>query len=227
MSETRAVLLDALGTLVDLEPPGPRLRALLAERLGVQISQESAHAAMRAEIGYYRAQLHRGRDRASLARLRRDCALVLRGALPELAAVPVTTLTQILLDALSFRAFADAPPALTALRRLGLRLVVVTNWDCSVGEVLARTGLAPFFAGTVSSAVIGAAKPDIAVFRHALTVAGVPAGRAVHVGDSLEADVAGARAAGIEPVYIVRDGSAVPDGVRAISSLSELPALVR
>ena len=42
------------------------------------------------------------------------------------------------------------------------------------------------------------------------------------VGDSLDADVAGARAAGIEPVLVVRDGAAPVEGVRTIASLSSL-----
>ena len=50
-------------------------------------------------------------------------------------------------------------------------------------------------------------------------------GEAVHVGDSLENDVAGARAAGIRPVLVARDGAA-PGGVEAIRSLAELPALL-
>src|SRR5690348_5935778 len=48
-----AVLLDALGTLITFEPPAPRLRIALRERLGADVSEEAAEAAMRAEIAYY------------------------------------------------------------------------------------------------------------------------------------------------------------------------------
>jgi len=44
----------------------------------------------------------------------------------------------------------------------------------------------------------------------------------VHVGDSLEEDVVGARAAGIEAVLLRRDGRPGPSGVRTIASLAEL-----
>ena len=44
--------------------------------------------------------------------------------------------------------------------RAGLRLVVVSNWDVSLHEVLARTGLTPLLDGAVTSAEVGAAKPD-------------------------------------------------------------------
>ena len=77
----------------------------------------------------------------------------------------------------------------------------------------------------VTSAEVGVAKPGPAIFEHALELAGARAADAVHVGDSLENDVAGARAAGIRPVLVARDGSA-PAGVEAIRSLAELPSLL-
>ena len=79
-----AVLLDALGTLVELEPPAPRLRAELARELGIEISRPRPQRAIEAEIAYYRAHLDEGRDPASLASLRRACAEALRRALPAL-----------------------------------------------------------------------------------------------------------------------------------------------
>jgi HAD superfamily hydrolase (TIGR01509 family) len=79
--------------------------------------------------------------------------------------------------------------------------------------------------GVVTSADVGAAKPDAAVFRRALELAGVDAAGAVHVGDSLDNDVAGARAVGIRAVLVQRDGPP-PAGVEAVRSLTELPALL-
>ena len=66
--------IDALGTLLELVPPAPRLRAGLRERLGVEVSDAEAGRAMKAEIAFYRAHLHRGRDAAGLAALRRATA---------------------------------------------------------------------------------------------------------------------------------------------------------
>src|SRR5919109_1166034 len=50
-----------------LEDPAPRLRAALLARLGIDVGEERALAAIRAEIAYYRAHLHLGRDARSLA----------------------------------------------------------------------------------------------------------------------------------------------------------------
>ncbi len=65
-----AVLLDALGTLLELEPPAPLLREELSERFGVVISETDAQRAIAAEIAYYRRYFDEGRDPRSLAQLR-------------------------------------------------------------------------------------------------------------------------------------------------------------
>jgi putative hydrolase of the HAD superfamily len=223
----RAVLLDAMGTLLTFAPPAPLLRAELSRRLGIDVGEEAADAAIAAEIGYYRAHLHEGRDAAALAELRRRCAEAMRAALPEPAAsAPGQVLTHALLAALRFAAYPDAAPALRSLRAAGIRLVVVSNWDASLPERLAETGLAGLVDGALASAQVGVAKPDPAIFTRALELAGVRADEAWHVGDSVEADVAGARAAGVRPLLIARDGAA-PAGVTAIRTLAELPRLAQ
>jgi putative hydrolase of the HAD superfamily len=235
---TRAVLLDAMGTLLTFEPPAPLLRIALLERLGVDVGEDRARAAIRAEIAFYRAHLHLGRDAAAVDELRRACAEAMRPELGTVADAPGDVLTAALLDALRFAAYPDAPPALAELRAAGLRLVVVSNWDASLHERLAETGLAALVDGAVASAEIGAAQPEPAILARGLELAGATAAGAWHVGDSPDADVAGARAAGLRPVLLVRTGAppAPPgDPVTAddlvapaptISSLARLPALI-
>jgi putative hydrolase of the HAD superfamily len=217
----RVILLDALGTLVALEPPAPRLRTELASRFGLEVTEAQASRAIAAEIGYYRAHLDDGRDSESLAELRRRCAGVLRSALPA-PGLDLDRLAEALLASLRFTAFPDAPPALRGARGRGRRLVVVSNWDISLNGILAALELSPLLDGIVTSAVAGARKPSPAIFEQALALVGATPTEAIHVGDSLEEDVAGARAAGIEPVLIRRSGDGAVDGVRTISSLADL-----
>jgi putative hydrolase of the HAD superfamily len=224
-----ALLVDALGTLIELLPPAPRLRRELAERFGIEVGEVQAERAIAAEIAYYRIHLDEGVDARSLRALRERCAEVVCAALPpspELAALRTTDLTDALLASIRFRAFDDARPAILAARRRDLRVVVASNWDCSLHEVLERLGLAALLEGIVTSAQAGARKPAPAVFERALALAGVGPARAIHVGDTIDEDVAGARGAGIEPVFLSRDGRAAPAGVRAIGSLHELDALI-
>ena len=225
---TEAVTFDALGTLVALTPPAPLLREGLWDKAGVEISFAQADAALAAEISYYRAHLDEGRDRESLAGLRRRCTETLREALPANAqAIEIDFLEAILLDALQFSAFDDAREAIEAIRRLPARVLVISNWDVSLEDVLLRLGLEPLLDGVITSASAGARKPSEAIFARALGLAGVAPERAVHVGDSVEEDVVGARRAGIEPILLSRDGHTGPPGVRTISGLGELPAELR
>ena len=223
-----AVLLDAMGTLVRLEDPAPRLRAALRMRLGVDVGDDAARAAIRAEIACYRAHMHTGRDAAAVDALRARCAEAMRDALPApAAAAPGPVLTAALLDAIRIVAFPDAAPALRTLKAAGHALVVVSNWDVSLGERLEEAGLAPLLDRVVCSAAVGAAKPAPAMFARALALAGVPAGAAWHVGDDLEADVTGAAAAGVRPVLLDRAGAATaPPGVPVLRTLDGLAALV-
>jgi putative hydrolase of the HAD superfamily len=203
----RAVFLDALGTLVELEPPWLSLR----ERIPDEVSDERLEGALRAEMAYYRDHAHEGRNEASLADLRERCAAIVA----ERLGVEVTV--DELVEAIRFDAYPDAAPALRELREEGRRLVAVSNWDCSLPEVLDRVGIGELLDGVVSSAVAGARKPDPAIFDPALKLAGCGPEEALHVGDTPEEDVEGARAAGIRPLLIDRDGNGGD-----ISSLREI-----
>jgi putative hydrolase of the HAD superfamily len=202
----RAVLLDALGTLVELEPPWTHLAATV----GIAADRRVV-AGFRAEMAYYRDHSHEARDPATLAELRDRCSAILSRELGREVTV------EELMASIRFRAFDDAAPALTELRGRGLRLVCVSNWDYALPEVLERVGLARLLDGVVTSAGVRARKPDPKIFRKALELAGCGAGEALHVGDSSEEDIAGAEALGIRALLIDRSGGG------DIASLAELP----
>ena len=205
-----------MGTLLTFEPPAPHLRAALLARCGVDVGEEAATRAIRAEIGFYREHIYLGRDEAGLAALRRASAEAMR---PSLGLdVDGAVLTEALLESLRFHPLPGVRDALIELRALGLRLVVVSNWDLSLHERLDETGLAPLVDGALASAEVGVAKPDPAIFLRALEIAGVGAEEAIHVGDSLVEDAAGAAAAGIRAVLIGRD----IDSLAALRSYSSL-----
>jgi putative hydrolase of the HAD superfamily len=220
--QRRCLLIDAMGTLIALQPPAPRLARELEQRFALEVTSAQAERAIAAEIRYYRSHMNEGRDDRTVAELRRRCAAEMRSALPDLSNVGEQALTDVLIASLQFALFDDAREALQAARRHGLRVVVVSNWDASLAQVLERVGLADVIDGVVTSAAVGAAKPDPAIFDAALALARVVAGEALHVGDSLEEDIAGARAAGIAAVLLNRAGGAAPAGVRAVGSLNEL-----
>jgi putative hydrolase of the HAD superfamily len=125
---------------------------------------------------------------------------------------------------------------LRALAGLGLPMGVVSNSNGTVEADLRRVGVcyAPDGDGPppegvamgviLDSAVVGVAKPDPGIFRIALDALNVPAdGTVLHVGDSLRYDVAGALAAGLQPVHMDPYGFCpAPAGHPHVRSLAEL-----
>ena len=220
-----AVLLDAYGTLVTLDDPAGRLGALLAAE-GHPHPPDRVAASLRAEVLHYRAHHDEGRDAASLASLRLRCAAVLAEGLGD-DVPPLPRLTEILVDALRFDLIPDALPALDAMADAGLRLGVVSNWDCGLGDVLAGLGVAERFGVVAASAVVGAGKPDPAIFHHALDALGVDPGEALHCGDLPAYDCAGAAAAGVRAVLIDRAGDMAGGPCPTIAALPELLPLAR
>jgi putative hydrolase of the HAD superfamily len=188
-----AVTIDAFGTLVELENPVGRLRAALAAR-DVDREEGSVAAAFATEIEYYLVHKGEGRDTASLLDLRTRCAGVfLAGVAPGL---DPGEFAPAFVGALVFRPLEGVVPALRRLRRAGLELACVSNWDVGIGEQLERAGLGSYLSAVVSSAETGAEKPDPRVFEEAVSRLGVSSERALHIGDE-EADRTGAEAAGL------------------------------
>lgn len=192
--ELEAVTIDAYGTLVTLRDPVPELRAALKSR-GILRSSDDVQRAFAAEVAFYVARSHEGRDEATLALLRRDCAHVFLEALgAELDAEDFVTA---FVSALTFAELPGARDACLELAAAGLRLAVVSNWDVGLHDHLAALGLHAVVDVVVTSAEAGAPKPAPAVFELALARLGVDAARAVHIGDAA-ADEEGATAAGLQ-----------------------------
>jgi putative hydrolase of the HAD superfamily len=102
-----------------------------------------------------------------------------------------------------------AEDGLAAIAATGVPIVVVSNADGTVADVLRGVGLLQVGSGPgvpvaaiIDSGAVGVAKPDPAIFEIALDVVGATADRAIHVGDAYQYDVLGARAAGIRPVLV-------------------------
>jgi putative hydrolase of the HAD superfamily len=124
--------------------------------------------------------------------------------------------------------YPDVLPAFERLRRAGSRVGLITNFDGRVFKVIESLRLAPLIDSVTIPAQVGAAKPDPALFRHALAINGADAREAVHVGDSLSEDVAGARAAGMGAILLDRNGRHTDvTGVTRITTLDDLPSALK
>lgn len=188
-----AVTIDAYGTLVTLCDPVPALRAALAGRDIVRNAYE-VQRAFEVEVEFYMAHSHEGRDDATLALLRLDCARVFLEALE--GELDPGDFSSAFVSSLTFVELPGARDACRALAAAGLRLAVVSNWDIGLHEHLEHLEISSLVDAIVTSAEAGAPKPAPAMFELALALLGTDAAHAVHIGDAA-ADEEGARAAGL------------------------------
>ena len=125
-----------------------------------------------------------------------------------------------------FEVFPDAAPVLHSLADRFVLGLVTNGASCLQREKLRASGLADMFDAVVVSGDVGEAKPSALPFQRALTM--LDASHAVMIGDSFEKDIRGARAAGLDAVWVNRNGRPAPDGldVPEVASLSELPRVL-
>jgi putative hydrolase of the HAD superfamily len=124
--------------------------------------------------------------------------------------------------------------ALRALQTTGVALAIVSNSDGTLERRLRAEGICQVGAGVgvpvaavIDSGAVGVAKPDPGIFRFALEATGVATGRTVHVGDTVGADVDGARAAGIHPLHLDPYRFCADDTHPHLTDLVQLPGILR
>jgi len=120
----------------------------------------------------------------------------------------------------AWRVHEDVAPCLDRLRKQGLKLAVVSNFDERLEPLLHGLELADRFDCIVASGPLGMHKPAPEIFQHAARCLELPPATILHVGDSDVEDVQGARGAGMGSRLLQRRGPAIPGEV--LTSLSEL-----
>ena len=98
--------------------------------------------------------------------------------------------------------------ALARARATGLRVAVVSNAEGTLEAHFRTLGILPAFDLVIDSAIVGVEKPDPGIFGLALDRFGVPASRALHLGDTYATDVLGARAAQMRVALVDPHGHA-------------------
>ncbi len=102
----------------------------------------------------------------------------------------------------SWRVFPEVTSVLSRVSELGLRCVVTSNFDLRLHRIIDGHGLR--FEEIITSASARSRKPSLAIFTQALKILELEAGELLHVGDSKQADLIGAKAAGIDAYLLDR-----------------------
>jgi putative hydrolase of the HAD superfamily len=122
----------------------------------------------------------------------------------------------------AWRIFDDVLPALEFLQSRGLKLGIISNWDERLRPLLNQFNLDRYFQTIVVSCEAGACKPSPAIFRQAAQMLELQPCEILHIGDSPDLDVAGARAAGLQAFLLSRDEDPNTDQLNSLLGLSVL-----
>jgi putative hydrolase of the HAD superfamily len=225
----RAVLFDAGATLVHPDPPVEAVYAREFAADGARFTEEELTRALtraweevhaqpagdryggaRGEAAFWQAFLNRVRTLLDGRELSRAAFERMAGHFRSPSAWAV---------------YDDVVPALEELTQRGTKLAVVSNWDSYLPKLLDALDLTRFFSVVVVSALEGTSKPDPEIFRRACRRLDAAEDEALHVGDSVSEDLAGARAAGLAALLLDRADAhpEIPDRIR---SLAEVPPRV-
>jgi putative hydrolase of the HAD superfamily len=203
------VLLDVGDTMLRPEPSWPAVYASVFPEFGVRAAPADFERAFReAWLEWETEGPFEATEEASFHRLMDlDQRIFVRLGYPDLPEAFFRAVEAAFHRRSAWFIYPDVTPALDALRAAGMRLAVVSNWGWAAPELLHLLELASHFEAFAISARVGYQKPHPAIFEHALELLGARPADAIHVGDNPEADVVGARRAGVEPVLIDRGGA--------------------
>ncbi|HEY1268448.1 MAG TPA: HAD-IA family hydrolase [Candidatus Binatia bacterium] len=228
----KTVFFDAAGTLMRPVRPVGESYALVAGRYGMNVPPAEVSARFRACFGNAPPLAFPAAENNGIQKLERDWwkALVARVFEPygrfERFEEYFTELFAYFSRADSWRLFPETEETLAALKRRGLKLAVISNFDSRLFAILEGLGVAPEFESILISSHAGYAKPAPEIFRQALRRHQTEPSEALHVGDSVEKDAEGARGAGIQGVLLDRQAKLVAAGFPKIKNLSGLLPLV-
>jgi putative hydrolase of the HAD superfamily len=204
----RAVLVDAVGTLIHLREPVGDTYARFAHAHGVDAPPNVLQAAFARVLHGMPPMAFAGDAVAVREAERQWWRTVVRAVFDAAGVMPRFAGFERCFDELfahyggagAWRCGSGVVDTLRRLRDRGRAVAMVSNFDHRLPALLDALGLASLFDAVVLPADAGAAKPDRRIFDCALTRLGVPAAQALYVGDDVAGDVGGAQRAGLQVI---------------------------
>ena len=229
----RTVFFDAGFTLIRPYPSTPEICQQVCQRLNLHIHLDAVKERMTEAQDYYYRQMRLNRHTWGSEQAISEFWIsyymnLLRPFIEEHDEPRLYQLAQVINQEFdkhtSWEVYSDVFPTLEALRRHKYTLGVISDWGISLGPILRRLNLTPYFDCLLVSALTRHAKPSPLLYEMALERANSIADYTLHIGDSYIHDVLGARAVGMTPVLLDRPGHLEEGNVDCllIHSLAEL-----
>lgn len=236
----KAVLFDLGGTLIYFDGNWAEVAEAANQELYLHLQQQGLKVASKVFLDEFRSRLEEYYLQRDTEFIEYTTTYVLRTLLadlgyPELSRGSLDPALKVLysVSQAHWRLEEDARSTLERLRGSGYRMGLISNAsdDADVQRLVDNAGIRGYFDFVLSSAACGIRKPNPRIFELGLQHWSLPPSEAVMVGDTLGADILGARNAGLTSIWITRRadkpgnrdhaGTIQPDLV--IETLAELP----
>jgi putative hydrolase of the HAD superfamily len=224
LSGVRAVVFDAVGTVIHPDPPAPQVYARVGRRFGSQLSEvvipERFRASFEEEEARDRHEGWRTSEKREVQRWRRIVAQVLDDVTD-----PEACFQELYRHFSLPEAWRVEPGTVTVageLARRGLDLGLASNYDSRLRSVWAGLPALRPFRRLVISSEVGWRKPAPEFFAALCQTVGFSPGQILFIGDDPGNDYTGALAFGLQAVlFDPRDTfPGVPRRIQALSSVS-------
>ena len=221
----RAIFFDAGGTLFAPHPSVGEIYTRIAGKHGMKVNAKQMETLFREEFGrrdkLVSLEAHSNEKNEKEWWKKLVCEIFSKVTTVQSFDSFFEELYDLFASAEVWKLYPDVTQTLDSLKKQNITLGIVSNWDSRLFSICRGMGLDKYFDFILASAVVGSAKPDSGIFKEALQRAKVSPDKALHIGDSLENDVWGAKRAGIDALLINRNGRAVSE-VDCIMSLNDL-----
>jgi HAD superfamily hydrolase (TIGR01509 family) len=222
----QAILFDIGWTLIYPDPTRKETNERYLLDHGYYFRPEDLESASRAAANYYRDHRWLPEAMQNNAQFWQDYYTIF----VDLLGINETGLAGALNDnarkSMHFHLYPETLPVLQEVQRRGFLIGAVSNWNTTLPNILESIGLTCYLNTLVVSDLVGYHKPQGEIFRYALNSLRVDAAEAVHIGDSFEADIEGARQVGIRSIWLDRGTGSGDDRPDRIQTLSELLSIL-
>lgn len=225
---TKIIFLDAAGTLFDVRGSVGDVYAQLANSFGVTVNSQELNAAFFQSFASANPMAFPGIELAKIPQLELNWwqavsakAFQIAGVFNQFSDFPkfFAELYAHFATAEPWFVYPDVLPALNRWQQQGIELAVISNFDSRLYAVLKALNLAEYFTSVTISTEVGAAKPDAKIFTSALQKHNCIAKNVLHIGDSFKADYCGAKAAGLNAIWLNRQQEDVELGKWALTEM--------
>ena len=221
------ISLDAAGTIIQVKEPVARTYSEIANRHGISIDAASIGKAFRTVFPRMSPLAFGTSQGADLQRQERDWwRTVVRNCLGRFGQHQgfngfFDEVYQHYAEVDAWYVYDDVRPLLARLEAQAIPIIVVSNFDSRLQNILRRFSLYDAFRQVLCSSIVGSAKPDAKIFNQGCAILHSQPLQVLHVGDDRRADYDGARSAGLCARWLNRQPSAVAEQ-QEIATLGEV-----